>query len=101
MAISLNWINDYVDVKNEDKVELANKITKSGINVEKVTNNEINNLVIGEVISSSMHPDSDHLHVCKVNIGKEVIQIVCGASNVREGIKVIVSLPGAILPECI
>ena len=98
MAISLNWVNDYIDIKNEDKVALANKITKAGINVEKVTVNNINNLVIGEVKECIMHPDSDHLHVCKVNIGNETIQIVCGASNVRVGIKVIVALPGAILP---
>ena len=98
MAISLNWINDYVDITKEDKVELANKITKAGINVEKVEVNNIENLVVGEVVECIMHPDSDHLHICKVNIGTEIIQIVCGASNVRVGIKVIVALPGAILP---
>jgi len=98
MAISLNWVNDYIDIKNEDKVELANKITKSGINIEKVTSTKINNLVIGEILECIMHPNSDHLHLCKVNLGNEVKQIVCGAPNVRAGIKVIVSLPGAILP---
>ena len=98
MAISLNWINDYIDIENEDKIELANKITKAGINVEKVTVNNIENLVVGEVIECIDHPDSDHLHVCKVNIGTNITQIVCGASNVRSGIKVIVALPGAILP---
>ena len=45
-----------------------------------------------------MHPDSDHLHVCKVNVGNEVLQIVCGAPNVRKGLKVIVALDGAVLP---
>ena len=98
MAISLNWVNDYIDIKDVDLVELANKITKSGINIEKVTSNKIDNLVIGEVLECTDHPDSDHLHVCKVNVGTEVIQIVCGASNVRAGLKVIVALPGAILP---
>ena len=96
--ISLNWVKDYVDLEGEDLKELAVKVTKAGINVEKVITNHINNLVIGEVIECVDHPDSDHLHVCKVNIGTEVIGIVCGASNVREGIKVIVALPGAILP---
>ena len=98
MAISLNWINDYVDIENEDKVLLANKITKAGINVEKVEVFNINNLVIGEVLECVEHKDSDHLHVCKVNIGDKITQIVCGAHNVRAGIKVIVALPGAILP---
>lgn len=98
MAISLNWINDYVDVKNEDKIKLADKITKAGINVEKVIVNNIDNLVVGEVISCKAHPDSNHLNICEVNVGSQVLQIVCGAHNVRSNIKVIVALPGCILP---
>lgn len=97
--ISLEWVKDYIDISNEDLKELAVKITEAGINVEKVITNEIENLVIGQVISCKEHPDSDHLHICMVNIGKEEPkQIVCGAPNVREGLKVIVALPGAILP---
>lgn len=96
--ISLNWVKDYVDIESEDLKELAVKITKAGINVEKVITNHIDHLVIGEVLECVDHPNSDHLHICKVNVGNEVTQIVCGASNVRAGIKVIVALPGAILP---
>ena len=55
-------------------------------------------LIIGEVVECTIHPDSDHLHICKVNIGKEVLNIVCGAPNVRKGLKVIVALVGAELP---
>lgn len=96
--ISLNWVKDYIDIENEDLNELAVKITKAGVNVEKVISKRINNLVIGKVISCEMHPDSDHLHICMVDTGSETLQIVCGAPNVREGLKVIVALPGAILP---
>ena len=96
--ISLNWVKDYVDIANEDLDELAVKITKAGVNVEKVIKNRINNLVIGEVVECTDHPDSDHLHLCKVNIGDKTTQIVCGAKNVRKGIKVIVALPGCVLP---
>ena len=96
--ISLNWVKDYIDLDGEDLKELATKVTKAGINVEAVISNHIDHLVIGEVLECVNHPDSDHLHVCKVNVGNEVIQIVCGAHNVRAGIKVIVALPGAILP---
>ena len=97
--ISLEWVSDYIDISDQDLKELAVKITQSGINVEKVITNHIDNLVIGKVISCIDHPDSDHLHVCMVDVGKsETIQIVCGAPNVREGLKVIVSLPGAVLP---
>ncbi len=96
--ISINWVKDYIDLEGEDLKQLAQKVTKAGINVEAVISNHIDNLVIGEVLECVDHPDSDHLHVCKVNVGKEIIQIVCGAANVRKGIKVIVALPGAILP---
>ena len=97
--ISMNFVKDYIDIENENLEELADKVTKAGINVEHVITNHIDNLVIGEVVECVEHPDSDHLHVCKVNIGTDTIQIVCGAPNVREGLKVIVALPGAKLPE--
>ena len=96
--ISLDWVKDYIDISDEDLNELAVKITKAGINVEKVITKRINNLVIGEVLSCKDHPNSDHLHICEVDIGSKITQIVCGAPNVREGIKVIVALPGCVLP---
>lgn len=96
--ISLNWVKDYIDLEGEDLKELATKVTKAGINVEAVITNHIDNLVIGEVTSCINHPDSDHLHICMVNVGNMETQIVCGAHNVRKGIKVIVALPGAVLP---
>ena len=97
--ISMNWVKDYVNIDDVDLKDLALKVTKAGVNVEKVITNNLKNLVIGEVVECVMHPDSDHLHVCKVNVGKEIIQIVCGAPNVRTGLKVIVALPGCILPD--
>lgn len=96
--ISMNWVKDYVDLDGVDLKDLAVEVTKGGLNVEGVIDHHIDNLVVGEVLECVDHPDSDHLHVCKVNDGKTVRQIVCGASNVREGIKVIVALPGCILP---
>ncbi len=96
--ISLNWVKDYIDIEDQDVKELATKITKAGINIEGVYTHQIDNLVIGEVVECVDHPDSDHLHVCKVDIGSEVLQIVCGAHNVRKGIKVIVAKVGAVLP---
>ena len=97
--INLEWVKDYIDISDQDLETLAVKITESGINIEKVITNKIDNLVIGKVVSCIDHPDSDHLHLCQVDIGKEEQQqIVCGAPNVREGLKVIVALPGAVLP---
>ena len=97
--INLSWIKDYIDISDQDLKELAVKITESGINVEKIITNKIDHLVVGKVVSCEAHPDSDHMHVCMVDVGEETIQIVCGAHNVREGLKVIVALPGAKLPN--
>ena len=80
--ISLNWVKDYIDLENEDLHELAVKVTKAGVNVEKVVDSRIENLVIGEVLECVDHPDSDHLHVCQVNVGEKTTQIVCGAPYV-------------------
>ena len=96
--ISLNWVGDYIDIKDQDVNELALKITKAGINVEGVVTHHIDNLVIGKILSVSDHPDSDHLHVCMVDVGDEELQIVCGAPNVKKGLKVIVAKVGAVLP---
>ncbi len=97
--ISLNWVKDYIDLTGEDLKELAVKITKAGINVEGVVSKRIENLVIGKILSVTPHPDSDHLNICMVDVGNETIQIVCGAPNVREGLKVIVALPGCVLKD--
>ena len=98
--ISLEWVSEYIDISDQDLKELAVKITKAGINVEKVITNKIENLVIGEVLECIPHPDSDHMHICQVLLGPDdVRQIVCGAPNVMAGIKVIVALEGCVLPE--
>ncbi len=99
MKISLNWLNDYVDIKNENKKELAEKITRAGVNVEHIISNDINGLTTGYVKECINHPNSDHLHICQVELKDRVTQIVCGASNIRAGIKVIVALEGCLLPN--
>ena len=96
--ISLEWCNEYVDISDLDPNELAVKITTAGTNIEKVVSNKNDYLVIGYVKECVPHPDSDHMKVCQVDVGTDTRQIVCGASNVREGIKVIVALPGCVLP---
>ena len=100
MKISTNWINDYVKIDDVDKKELADKITNAGVNVQEVIGEiNFNKIVVGEIINAKPHENSDHLKVCEVNIGANTEQIVCGAPNARSGIKVIVSLPGAKLPN--
>ena len=99
MLVSLNEISKYVDISGLSKEEIASRLTFSGIEVEEIkTLSKATSLVVGKVISCIPHPNSDHLHVCKVDIKDEILDIVCGAPNCKEGIKVIVAKVGAKLP---
>ena len=98
MKLSKNFVKEYIDI-DVDLKTLAEDMTRVGNeydSAEKLIN--ATNLTVGEVLECVDHPDSDHLHVCQVNVGNEVLQIVCGAPNVRKGLKVIVALDGAVLP---
>ena len=101
MKLSINFLKDYIDLdKDLDVKKLTEDMTNAGNEYDeagKLIN--ATNLIIGEVKECKMHPDSDHLHLCKVDIGTEILDIVCGAPNARKGIKVIVALDGAELPE--
>lgn len=99
MKVSLNWLKDYLNLDNISKEELYNAISLHVCEIETMKPLcEVNNLVVGEVLTCVDHPDSDHLHVCEVNLGDKVSTIVCGAPNVAAKQKVIVALPGAKLP---
>ena len=100
MILSRNFVKDYIDLDDNLSIkQIAEDMTRVG-NEYDVASPLVNstNLIIGKVLECEMHPDSDHLHVCKVDVGNEVLQIVCGAPNVAKGQKVIVALPGAVLP---
>lgn len=98
MKVSLNLLKKYLDLKNLDIETLTDKLSFAGFEVEEVIPcAQATKLKIGKVIECKNHPDSDHLHVTKVDIGNEILQIVCGAPNVKEGIKVIVCLVGCKL----
>ena len=101
MILSKNFLKDYVDIdENIDIKTLAEDLTRVG-NEYDLAQKLIpsTKLIIGKVLECVEHPDSDHLHCCKVDIGNEVLSIVCGAPNVTAGIKVIVAQVGAELPE--
>ena len=101
MDVSLNLLNKYVKVDDQDPVEFAAKITSIGLEVEGMhLLARGNNMTIGHVLECVPHPDSDHLNVCQVEVRPgEVNQIVCGAPNVAAGQKVIVANPGCDLGE--
>jgi len=101
MLVSKKWLNEFVDVSKLTGEELADLITKNGIEVEgvDVRDAELKNIVVGHVLSKEKHPEADKLNVTTVDIGEEEpVQIVCGAPNVDAGQHVIVARVGARLP---
>ena len=99
MKLSLNWLSKFIDIKDLTTEEIMDKAVKAGFEVEEVTKiGQGTNLVVGKVLTCNDHPDSDHLHLTTVDVGDEVLNIVCGAPNCRVGLKVIVAKDGAILP---
>lgn len=102
MKVSYQWLSQYVDVSGYTANELAEKLTRSGIEVDIVENRNkgVTGVVVGYVKSREKHPDADKLSVCKVDVGQaEELQIVCGAKNVDAGQKVPVAIVGAKLPD--
>lgn len=101
MLISLNWLKQYIDLDGIEINEMENSLTMIGQEVEKIeiAGSNLENVVTAKIIEKEMHPDSDHLTVCKVDNGKEILQIVCGASNHKAGDKVVLAQIGARLSE--
>ena len=100
MKLSLNWLSSFIDISDLTVEDIMDKAVKAGFEIEEVTKlGSGTNLIVGEVLECEPHPDSDHLHITKVNIGNEVLDIVCGAPNCRKGLKVIVAQIGAKLPD--
>lgn len=100
MKISMNWIRQYADIP-VTPAEYESTMIMHGTGVEGIEylGEECQNVVVGKVISCRDHENSDHLHVCMVDVGQEEpLQIVCGAPNVKEGILAPVALIGAKLP---
>lgn len=100
MRVSKSFLNDYIKVDDLDFNEVANKMVLAGNEYESVEKiSEATGIVVGHVLECEMHPESKKLHICKVDLGNEVVQILCGAPNMRQGIKVPVATVGAKLPN--
>ena len=99
MKVSLNWIRDYVQLPADaDLKKLAYDLTMSTVEVEDAVDlsRQFDHMVVGVINTIEQHPNADKLKVCKTDIGGEVKDIVCGGSNLREGMKVAVALPGSM-----
>ena len=100
MLISLNWLKQYVDIK-ESIDEIANALTMIGQEVEAIDiqGKDLGSVVIGQIVEFDKHPNSDRLTLLKVNVGEgEPLQIICGAKNHKLNDKVVVAKIGAVLP---
>ena len=101
MKVSYQWLQEYLDLDVAPQ-DLAEKIARTSVDINDVysLSDGLKKIVVGEVVKCENHPDSDHLHVCQVDVGEEEpIQIVCGGPNVQEGKKVIVALHGARIAD--
>ncbi len=99
MVITTSWLSEYIDISGLTPEDICEKLNKIGLEVASLEKHRLDeNIVIGEVLECEKHPNADKLSVCKVDVGSETLQIVCGAKNVREGLFVVVSKVGATLP---
>ncbi len=99
MKISRQWLRDYVDIDLNDE-QLAERLTLTGTEITGLISMDpgLDGVVVGRILTKNKHPQADRLSVCRVDVGREELDIICGAPNVEAGQKVPVALVGAVLP---
>ena len=101
MKITTNWLKEHLDTKlNENQI--IDKLTDIGLEVEGVDSQsgELDSFIIAKILKAEKHPDADRLRVCDVKIGSdEIVKVVCGAPNAKEGLLTIYAPPGAVIPK--
>ena len=100
MKTNLKWLKEFVDIQMEAR-ELAHALTMAGLEVEALEPLELrfDKILVGRITSVRSHPNAERLTICDVDAGGQVIQVVCGAPNVAEGVKAPLALPGAVLAD--
>jgi phenylalanyl-tRNA synthetase beta chain len=99
MKFTLSWLKRHLDT-TASVGEIAERLTTLGLEVESLEDpaSRLGGFVTGHVLEAGKHPNADRLHLCKVSIGRETLQVVCGAPNARAGLKVVVATPGVVIP---
>ena len=99
MLLPVKWLKDYIEIE-EDARSLADGLTLSGSHVESIIslNEGIENIIVGKIITIEKHDNADKLIVCKIDVGEEILTIVTGATNVKEGDYIPVAVVGSKLP---
>ena len=101
MIITIPWLKEHLKTSAKEN-EIIDRLTNIGLEVEGVKENsgEMGKFKIAKVLKAEKHPNADKLKVCDVNIGgKEILKVVCGAPNAREGLITIYAPPGAVIPK--
>ena len=101
MIITIPWLKEHLKTKSNE-AQIINKLTNIGLEVENVKESvgDLESFKIAKVIKVEKHPNADKLKICDVNIGEEkILKVVCGASNVKEGMTTIYAPPGAVIPK--
>lgn len=100
MIVTKSWLNEWIDLSNITTENLCKTLNAIGLEVDSLTScNVPKKIIFGRVLECKKHPDADKLNICQVDIGSSVRQIVCGASNVRAGLDVVVATIGAVMPS--
>jgi phenylalanyl-tRNA synthetase beta chain len=99
MIVTRSWLNEWIDLEGIPTDELCKTFNAIGLEVDRVESYKVpEKIVVGHVVECEKHPEADKLSICKVDIGTSIRQIVCGASNVRQGLYVAVATIGAEMP---
>ena len=99
MKFTISWLKEHLDTKASSE-EIVAKLTAIGLEVEGHSDSSkiFSDFVVGQVLEEGKHPNADKLKVCKVDIGTAKVDVVCGASNVEKGMKVVYAPPGSTIP---
>ncbi len=99
MIVTRTYLEEYINLDGISNEEIVQKLNNIGLEVDGAKEYKIpSKVVVGEIISCKKHPNADKLNLCEVNIGNEIVQIICGAANVVDAKYVAVATIGAILP---
>ena len=100
MKFTISWLKEHLDTQKSDK-ELIDGLTNIGLEVEEIINaSEIfSNFIVGKIVEEKKHPNADKLKVCRVDLGSDIVDVVCGAPNVEKGMKVVYAPSGSIIPS--
>jgi phenylalanyl-tRNA synthetase beta chain len=101
MIITIPWLKEHLNTKVKDS-EIIDQLTNIGLEVEDIKENSkhMNDFKVARILKAEKHPNADKLKVCDISIGgKEILKVVCGAPNAREGLITIYAPPGAIIPK--